>query len=106
MTIHAKETVAAVLSFTASAILLTDLLIKSDKMEHASYIFEQAKNRLEAEKSLHFHDQEALICIKACVTSLLDGIRFHQSHINSVRADGSVSLMSDNVAQGQKLPLH
>ena len=98
LTIHAKDIVPAVLSFTASAILLADSLLKSNQQSLAKQVFEQAKARLEGEKVLHFGNEHGLICIKACISSLTDGVRFQD--LISVTQDehGSGRVKAKNTA--------
>ena len=79
LTLHAKDIIASVLSFTASSILLADSLFRLGHAEQGKRVFEHAKSRLDAEKNLHFGDKEALICIKACITSLADGVSFYDT---------------------------
>lgn len=94
LTLHAKELIPSILSFTASAILLADSLLKQGHHDWGLAVFKQTSQRLNAEKNLHFGNEDALICVKTCIAALQDGVDFQQCRRQSDKVQANFNSLS------------
>lgn len=106
LTLHARNIQDATLSFTASAILLGSVLIRGHHTDKGVEVFGQALKRLHAERVLHYGDESALTCIKACITSLQDGLDYYESQLRKAATTAKVQAAFNQMKPNQVEFMH